>query len=233
MKDFICHFFCKTRTFQLSVCPCVCAFVHVCVCVCVCVCVWERAREREERESARVWESKRAGLRVCACVRAWMFICVCACACVGVCMCVSISVARCSKSQPKKNRHDILSYIYVYIYKYPVYPGIYIYPHCDVYTYIHTRIEREYTYTRSFLRSWRKPDFVTQDPSKLPSHPNIATGRQRCIGCLKLQMQVSFCKRAIKYSALLQKITYEDTLLGPEHCSRRLLLLFPQKKHKS
>jgi len=39
-------------------------------------------------------------------------------------------------------------------------------------------------------------------------HRFTCTGRQRCIGCLKLQ--ISFRKKATNYRALLQKMTYKD-----------------------
>ena len=40
------------------------------------------------------------------------------------------------------------------------------------------------------------------------ANPALATGGQRLIGCLKLQ--VNFCKRATSYRAHLRKMTYKD-----------------------
>ena len=39
----------------------------------------------------------------------------------------------------------------------------------------------------------------------------LATGRRRCIGCLNFQ--VSFCKKATNYMALLRKLTNKDKAL--------------------
>jgi len=53
--------------------------------------------------------------------------------------------------------------------------------------------------------TWMSPlDFHSRSPA-VRSHD---TGWRRCIGCFKLQ--VSFCKRATNYRALLRKETYND-----------------------
>ena len=58
--------------------------------------------------------------------------------------------------------------------------------------------------------SFTKETYNFIDPTN-QSHPISArssTGWRRCIGCLNLQ--VSLCKRATNYRALLRKMTYED-----------------------